>query len=70
MPNHWHFVVWPQQEGELTAFAPWLTPTPTMRWHTHYHTLGSGHVYQSRFKSFQVQERKGDADSFQELRFA
>jgi putative transposase len=21
MPNHWHFVVWPQQQGELTAFA-------------------------------------------------
>ena len=56
MPNHWHFVVWPQQEGELTAFAQWLTHTHTMRWHTHYHTLGSGHVYQGRFKSFQVQE--------------
>jgi putative transposase len=55
MPNHWHFVVWPRQQGELTAFAQWLTPTHTMRWPTHYHTLGSGHVYQGRFKSFQVQ---------------
>ena len=26
--------------------------------HTHYHTLGSGHVYQGRFKSFQVQENE------------
>ena len=58
MPNHWHFVVWPQREGELTAFAQWLTHTHTMRWHTHYHTLGSGHVYQGRFKSFQVQENE------------
>jgi len=56
MPNHWHFVVWPQHEGELTAFTQWLTHTHTMRWHAHYHTLGSGHVYQGRFKSFQVQE--------------
>ena len=54
--SHWHFVVGPQQEGELTAFAQWLTHTPTMRWHTHYHTLGTGHVYQGRCKSFQVQE--------------
>ena len=25
-----------------------------MCWHTHYHTLGSGHLYQGRFKSFPV----------------
>ena len=56
MPNHWHFVVWPQRVGELTAFTQWLTHTHTMRWHTHHHTFGSGHVYQGRFKSFQVQE--------------
>jgi putative transposase len=26
-----------------------------MRWHTHYHTLGTGHLYQGRFKAFPVQ---------------
>jgi putative transposase len=56
--NHRQFVVWPQREGELTAFAPWLTHTHTMRWHAHYHTLGSGHVYQGGFKSFPVQENE------------
>ena len=56
MPNHWHFVIWPEREGELTAFMQWLTHTHTMRWHTHYHTLGSGHLYQGRFKSFPVAE--------------
>jgi len=25
MPNHWHFVLWPQRDGELTAFLRWLT---------------------------------------------
>jgi putative transposase len=25
-----------------------------MRWHAHYHTSGTGHIYQGRFKSFPV----------------
>jgi putative transposase len=56
MPNHWHLVVWPQREGELTAFTRWLAHTHTMRWHTHYHTLGTGHLYQGRFKSFPIEQ--------------
>src|SRR5467141_411701 len=56
MPNHWHLVLWPAREGELTAFVRWLTHTHTMRWHAHYHTAGTGHLYQGRFKSFPVQE--------------
>jgi putative transposase len=31
MPNHWHFVVWPQREGERTACTQWLTNPPTRR---------------------------------------
>ncbi len=55
MPNHWHFVLWPKEEGELTAFLRWLTHTHTMRWHTHYQTSGTGHLYQGRFKSFPIE---------------
>ena len=55
MPNHWHFVLWPRLDGELTDFVRWLTHTHTMRWHAHYHTTGTGHVYQGRFKSFPVE---------------
>src|SRR5437588_9728660 len=55
MPNHWHLVLWPQQTGELTAFLRWLTHTHSMRWHAHYHTGGTGHIYQGRFKSFPVE---------------
>jgi putative transposase len=55
-PNHWHLVLWPRADGDLTAFLRWLTHTHTMRWHTYYHTLGTGHVYQGRFKAFPVQE--------------
>jgi REP-associated tyrosine transposase len=56
MPNHWHFVLWPKRDGELTEFLRWLTHTHTMRWHTQHRTLGSGHLYQGRFKAFPIQE--------------
>ena len=56
VPNHWHLVVWPQEDGELSRFTGWLTLTHTQRWHAHRQSIGSGHVYQGRFKSFPVQD--------------
>src|SRR5260370_7602215 len=56
MPNHWHFVLWPEQPRQLSRFLGWLTLTHAQRWHAHYHNVGSGHLYQRRFKSFPVQE--------------
>jgi REP-associated tyrosine transposase len=56
MPNHWHLVVWPREDGELSRFVGWLTLTHTQRWHAHRQSAGSGHVYQGRFKSFPIQE--------------
>ncbi len=55
MSNHWHFVVWPRKEGELTAFFCWLAHTHAMRWRVSRHTVGYGHLYQGRFKSLPVQ---------------
>ena len=54
--NHWHMVVWPRENGELSRFVGWLTLTHTHRWHAHRHSTGTGHVYQGRFKSFPVQD--------------
>ena len=56
MPNHWHLVVWPRNDGELSSLVGWLTLTHTQRWHAHRRSAGSGHVYQGRFKSFPIQE--------------
>src|SRR5260370_29671092 len=56
MPTHWHLVLWPAADGELTSFLRWLTLTHSVRWHKHYHSTGSGHVYQNRFKAFAVAE--------------
>ena len=33
----------------------WLTLTHTHRWHAYRQTVGTGHLYQGRFKSFVVQ---------------
>jgi putative transposase len=56
MPNHWHFVVWPESANELAQFFQRLTVTHATRWQRRYERVGLGHVYQGRFKSFPVQE--------------
>ena len=55
MPNHWHLVVWPKQDGQLAAYMQRLTITHARRWQEHRGRVGYGHVYQSRYKSFPVQ---------------
>ena len=55
MPNHWHFVLWPERDGDLPAFMQRLTNTHVKRWQEHRHEIGYGHLYQGRYKSFPVQ---------------
>jgi len=59
MSNHWHFVVWPKQDGELSAFFRWLTHTHAMRWRVAHRSVGFGPLYQGRFKSFPIQRDEG-----------
>ncbi|QEG41601.1 transposase [Roseimaritima ulvae] len=56
MPNHWHFVLQPLEDGAMSNFLWWVTLTHTQRYHAHYGTAGEGHVYQGRFKSFPIQD--------------
>lgn len=55
MPNHWHLVLWPRKDKDLSHFVGWLTLTFTQRWHAHRRSAGTGHLFQGRFKSFPVQ---------------
>jgi putative transposase len=55
MPNHWHLVVSPELDGEMSRFGQWLGLTHTQRYNAYYHTTGEGHLYQGRYKSFPVQ---------------
>jgi len=55
MPNHWHLLAWPRTDDQLSRFVGWLTLTHTQRWHANRNSIGSGHLYQGRFKSFPMQ---------------
>jgi putative transposase len=54
MPNHFHLVLWPRGDGDLSSYMMWLLTAHVRRYHKHYHS--SGHVYQGRFRSFPIQE--------------
>jgi putative transposase len=55
LPNHWPLVLWPRADGALSHCVGWLTLTHPQRWHASQPTVGTGHLYQGRFKSFPVQ---------------
>jgi putative transposase len=55
MPSHWHFVLWPEGDRDLSAFLQRLTNTHTQRWQRAKQRVGYGHLYQGRFKSFPVE---------------
>jgi len=58
MPNHWHMVLYPRGEGELSKFMQRITLTHTQRYHSQSGTVGYGHVYQGRYKSLPVEQDK------------
>lgn len=51
MPNHWHLVLWPGEDVSLSAFMQWLTSTHVRRYHAHYDLVGTGHLYQARYRN-------------------
>lgn len=55
MPNHWHLVLYPRKDGDLSAFMQWLTLTHTQQYHARTETIGHGHIYQGRYKSFLIE---------------
>jgi putative transposase len=55
MSNHWHLLLWPYNDGDLSIFVHWISMTHSQRWHSIHNSSGTGHLYQGRFKSFPVQ---------------
>jgi putative transposase len=45
MSTHWHLVLWPREDGELSRFTGWLTLAHTQCRHAQRHSTGSGHLY-------------------------
>ncbi len=56
MSNHWHLVLRPRKSEALGRFMGWVGVTHVRRHHSHYHSVGGGHLYQGRFKSFPVED--------------
>jgi putative transposase len=55
MSNHFHLVVWPREEGQLSHFMQDLTGEHARRRHSEMGSRGTGPIYQGRFKAFAVQ---------------
>lgn len=53
MPNHFHLVLWPRADGDLSKWMQWLMTSHVRRHHQHHQS--SGHVWQGRFKAFPIQ---------------
>lgn len=54
MPNHFHLVLYPKNDGDLGLFMHRLSNAHTRKVHARTNTNGSGHLYQGRYKSFIV----------------
>jgi putative transposase len=55
MPNHWHLVLWPPGDTDLSNYMQWLTRTHAQAWHAAHASIGTGALYQGRFKAIPVQ---------------
>ena len=53
--RHWHLVLWPFEDGDLSRFMHRLTMTHSQRWNAAHESIGDGHLYQGRYRSFPVQ---------------
>lgn len=56
MPNHWHLILLPRTNMMMSGFMGWLTLTHTRQYRVRTRTIGYGHLYQGRYKSFPVEE--------------
>jgi putative transposase len=53
LSNHFHLLLWPHEDGDLSRWMQWLMTSHVRCYHRHH--KGSGHVWQGRFKAFPVQ---------------
>ena len=55
LSNPWHWVLWPERDGDLAAFMRQMTNMHVKRWKEYRHEVGYGHLYQGRYKCFPVE---------------
>jgi len=55
MPNHWHLLVWPERDDQLSRYMRWITGVHAQRWRQARGQPGKGAVYQGRYRWVAVQ---------------
>lgn len=58
MPNHWHLVLHPREDGSMSEFMRWVTTTHVRQRRVATESVGHGHLYQGSYKSFPIEEDK------------
>ena len=58
LPNHWHLVLYPRKDRDMSEFMRWLTTTHVRQRRVATKSIGYGALYQGAYKSFIVQEDK------------
>ena len=53
MPNHFHLMLWPLHDLDLSRWMQWLLSAQVRRYHRDHG--GSGHVWEGRFRCFPVE---------------
>ena len=56
MPNHWHLLVWPERDDQLSRYMRWITGVHAQRWRRARGQSGKGAVYQGRYRWVGVQD--------------
>lgn len=56
MPNHWHILLHPVADGDLSRYMHRVTNSHTHKIRARTDTIGNGPLYQGRYKSFIIQE--------------
>ncbi len=53
LPNHFHLVLWPRKDGDLSHWMQWISTSHVRRYHRQYQS--SGHIWEGRFRAFPIQ---------------
>ena len=54
MPNHFHLVLCPIEDGDLSKWMQWLQSAYVQNYRLRYKS--SGHIWQGRFKAFPIED--------------
>ena len=60
LPDHFHLVLWPRKDGDLSRWMQWLSTSHVRRYHRQYQT--SGHIWEGRFRAFPIQHGRAFID--------